>query len=316
MTIARDSLTPTKAHVHGISYMILASFFFAAVEITSRFIESTDNSFQTVWIRYLTHLIFMLLVFGPHERLGLIRTKKLKLQLTRPLTMIGMPLFFIGGILLMPAHDVWAIFWLSPLMVLGLAAWLLKEKIGWQRWIGGTVCVIAVWLVMRPDRTVLNWVVVLPLGMAFCYSLYRVMTRMLSDENSLADLFYSALVVFVPLSLALPYFWEPVTLAGLIPRVFIGFLGYATLYCLDKAYEIAPAAVMAPFSFSQVPFLLFLALIFFHEIPGKRALLGCAILIVTGVFLFVYEMRLAKRAESLLAEQPVRLMSQLETNSS
>jgi drug/metabolite transporter (DMT)-like permease len=228
--------------------------------------------------------------------------------------MIAMPLFFIGGLILLPAHDVWAVFWLSPLMVLGLAAWLLKERIGWQRWIGGAVCVVAVWLVIRPDPAILHWTIALPLGMAFCYSLYRIMTRMLREENSLANLFYSALVVFVPLSLVLPYFWEPVTLGGLLPRVFIGLLGYATLYYLDKGYEIAPAAVMAPFSFSQVPFLLLLKLILFQEVPGKRALLGCAILVVAGIILYLYEMRLAKQAESISSAHAMPIMNQLETN--
>jgi drug/metabolite transporter (DMT)-like permease len=307
---AEHSFSTRKAHLYGIGYMLLASFFFASVETASRFIEGGDNAIQTVWVRYATHIIFMLLVFGPRQRLGLVRTKRLKLQLTRPITMIAMPLVFIGGLALLPAHDVWALFWLSPLMVLGLAAVLLKESIGWPRWLGSALCLLAVWLVMRPDMKVVNWTIVMPVGMAFSYSLYRVMTRMLKDENSLTSLFYSALVVLLPLSLFLPFFWQPITLGGLLPRVFIGLLGYATLYFLDKAYETAPAAVMAPFSYSQVPFLLLLALIVFHEVPDRRALLGCAILIVLGTALFIYEMRLARRAEEAPESLPAPAVSQ------
>jgi drug/metabolite transporter (DMT)-like permease len=302
--------SPVKSHLYGITYMMLASFFFASVEITSRYIEGNDNPFQTVWVRYATHLGFMLLVFAPRVGFGLLRTKNLKLQLARPLTMIGMPLFFIGGLMVLPAHEVWALFWVSPVMVLALAALLLKEPIGWLRWLGTILCLLAVWIVMRPDLKSVNWTFVLPFGMAFCYSLYRVLTRMLRNENSLTSLFYSAIVVFIPFSLFLPLFWQPMTLGGIIPRVFIGLLGYATLYCLDKAYEIAPAAVMAPFSFSQVPFLLLLGYVFLHEVPDRLSLLGCAILIIIGGALFVYELHSARQAERTSVLQTASATSQ------
>jgi drug/metabolite transporter (DMT)-like permease len=168
---------------------------------------------------------------------------------------------------------------------------LLGEYVGLTRWVGTLIGLAGIWMVLRPDASVLSWKGLLPVGMAFCYSLYRIQTRMLRKERSLTNLFYTAIVVFIPWSLALPLFWEPLSGRSVLTMMLIGLLGFGTLLFLDKAYETAPAAVMAPFSYSQTIFVLILSIIFIGGTLTRSEIVGCAIVIGVGIFLVFYEIR-------------------------
>ena len=87
-----------KDRLSGIVFMCLSAFFWAALELSGHFVPYDYGAYQTVWMRYATHLVVLLLVFGPHYRTDLVRTNLFKLQLFRPMLMIAMPRFLLSGL--------------------------------------------------------------------------------------------------------------------------------------------------------------------------------------------------------------------------
>jgi hypothetical protein len=125
--------------------MVLAQVFWVATEVAGLAVMRTTPIPQLVWVRYLVHLGFMLLVFGPRSGLGLIRTSRPALQIGRSLLMLGMPLSYMIAAREMPSERVWGGFWMAPLLVLGLArrsgglarrglAGRFRPRGGWGRW--------------------------------------------------------------------------------------------------------------------------------------------------------------------------------------
>ncbi|MCB0171120.1 MAG: DMT family transporter [Anaerolineae bacterium] len=281
-----------KDKLYGIGFMCLATLFWVLMDSTGLFIPSGYTSFQTVWMRYGIHLIFMLAVFGPRHRTNLIKTKMLKLQLIRPLLMIGMPLFFIFSLSFMSLHNTLSIFWVTPLMILSMGFFLLGEKVNVVRWASALIGLVGVLLILHPNHGALGWSAILPLGMAFCFSLYGIMTRTLYTDGTLTNLFYTALVVFIPWSLGLPLFWQPLNLQALISMVMIGILGYMGLFFLDKAYEYASATIVAPFTYSQPIFYAISSSLIFRHFPRPSTIFGSLVLIGVGLFLVFYEANL------------------------
>ena len=284
--------TATKNILYGIASLCLSCFFWTALELTAVFIPEGYNAFQTVWVRYGFHLLFMLIVFGPSQRTNLIRTRSLPLQLFRPVLMIGMPLFFLLGAHFLPQKNVWTIFWTVPLMVLVLAMFLLKERIALPYWLATIVGFVGVAAIFQPSlHLLLDWTVILPLAMAFCFSLYLILTRILQAESTVTNLFYTGLVVIVPWSIGLPFFWKTMNITALIAMSVIGFLGFWTLYFLDKAVERAPASVLAPFLYSQPVFSVFLSSFLFRQSPGLLRLTGSICLIGIGIVLTLWKIK-------------------------
>ena len=106
-------------------WMSVAMAFWTAMETMGSLIPPRYSPYQTVWTRYGTHLLFMLLVLGPKQKVRFVKTQRLGLQILRSLLMIGMPFCFIMAVSRMRPDLVWAIFWVSPMLALVLAALLL-----------------------------------------------------------------------------------------------------------------------------------------------------------------------------------------------
>lgn len=87
MNIKLLSSLPTtatlKQRLQGIGFILQSALFWAAMELTGRFVPHNFKALQVVGVRYGSHLIFMLAAFGPRYRAELIRPHALKLQLFR-----------------------------------------------------------------------------------------------------------------------------------------------------------------------------------------------------------------------------------------
>src|SRR4029453_2184019 len=110
-----------KPQLYASLWMSLSIALWALMEFLGRVIPAGYSPYQTVWVRYATHLLFMMTVWGPRYKTSLIRTPHWGMQIVRALLMLGMPFFFITAIYRMPLDDALAVFWISPLLVMGFA---------------------------------------------------------------------------------------------------------------------------------------------------------------------------------------------------
>ena len=149
--------------------------------------------------------------------------------------------------------EIMAVFWLAPLMILGLVRKPADERAGRVDWVIAILAYGGVLLVLEPHRWPGPAPMLLPIVMGFTFAAYAVMTRSLRSESLRANLFYTALGVFVPLSLAMPAVWVTPTPRDSLVMVLIGLLGWATLYALDRAAAAGPLYRSAPIAFLQLP---------------------------------------------------------------
>jgi len=287
---------PFKGKLSGITYMCIASLFFAAVELLGGLIPPNYSPLQTVWTRYAVHIIFMLAIFGPRYRTDLVRTKLIRLQLFRPTFMIGMPIFFLLGIKAMPPENVWSIFWLSPLMIMAMSLILTDERGALRYWIATIGGFIGICAIFQPTISLsLKPSIIWPLGMAFCFSCYVLLTKNLHTEHTVTNVFYSALVVFLPWSLGLPYFWQRPTFYALIMMSAVGILGFCSLYFLDKAQQRAPMPLLAAFLYAEPVSLVVLTSTFQEHASLDMITLGGILLVVSiGLILILIEASIMK----------------------
>jgi drug/metabolite transporter (DMT)-like permease len=285
-----------QQRLQGIGYILQSALFWAAMELTGRFVPHYFKTLQVVWVRYGSHLVFMLAAFGPRYRAELIRTYALKLQLFRPAFMIGMPLFFLVGLKFMPFANVWTAFWVAPFMTLVLAAILLRERVSLLQWIAIVVGLFGAMAIYQPQPGFLNWTLIFPLGKAFCFSGYLILTRALREEKTITNLFYTALIVFLPWSLGFFYFWRPLSSTAFFAMAAIGILGFWSLYFLDKAFERALVSTVTPFLFAEPIFTVILSYFMFGSVPSVMAIAGSLVLTITIICLIYYEFLKEKHA--------------------
>lgn len=262
--------------------------------------------YQVVWVRYATHLIFMLLVLAPRYGWSLVRTRRPGLQLGRGLLMLVMPLSFILSLGRVRVSDVMAVFWLTPLCILAFAAIVARDRAPRLLWAAAAAASLGAVMILRPAVSVAA-AALFGLGMALSFSLYVVLTRTLRDEPTMVNLFYSALAVFLPLSFGLPFFWQPLTLRDGLLMAAVGLVGLVVLWALDKACELMSVNVFAPLFALQLPLYLALGPLAGGPWPGRLALAGTA-LIVGAAFVALRSSAVAQPAarEPLEARLEVR----------
>jgi drug/metabolite transporter (DMT)-like permease len=203
-----------------------------------------------------------------------------------------------GAISVVPLADAYTITFTAPLLVTALSVPLLKERVGWRRWSAVLVGFIGVLIVIRPGFGDAPWQLMLPLVTAACFALYQILTRLVSidpDETPFVMLFYVAWVGAAVMTLMVPFYWQPVALADWPWMVAMGGLGAIGHLILIRALVIAPASLIAPFTYSQIVWALIAGYLVFGDVPDGWMLVGCTVIVASGLFVFYREAVLGKR---------------------
>lgn len=260
-------------------YMGLAMAMWAVIENIPRYFTQHYTSYQIVWMRYTVHMLFMLVVFGPRRKWSFLRTRKPGLQIGRGMLMMGMHLSFIFAVRFIPMHATMAGFWVAPLILLGLSG-LRRERADALQWFLTAAAFGCTLVMLRPLNPLLHPAALLSIVMALCFVCYMQMTRAMADEDIQTSLFYTAFSVWVVLSALMPFYWVTPNLADTLLFSAIGLIGYVCLYGFDKAAELAPTWVSAPFGYTQ-PVLVLLTDWKLHGLyPGRIALGAAGLLII------------------------------------
>jgi drug/metabolite transporter (DMT)-like permease len=227
----------------GMLWMIAFVALWALVEALAGWLSRPYPPYQVVWARYGAHLAIMFAIWGWGDPLVLVRTRRPVLQIARSLLMLVMPAAWILSLQRGLTPDtVLAIFGVAPLIICALAAVLLKERPTPGIWVSAAVVSAGAMFCLSLHVLLSLTAVAAALTSAGSFSLYVVMTRMLRGESLRANLFYTALGVFVVLSLFVPTMWVMPTPHDALVMILIGALGLLALLALDRTAQMAPVS--------------------------------------------------------------------------
>lgn len=285
-----------SAHRRAMLLMAAFATLWAAIEALGGLVLHRYSPYQVVWVRYAVHLAVMLAVWGWRQPRSLLGTRRPVFQLARSLLMLGMPAAWVVGMQSgMAPTTLMCVFWLNPLLLLLLAWIFLHERIAAHLWIATLVAACGAVALHPPGGLETVTLLVLPLAMALCFSLYVVMTRSLRTESTKTNLFYTALGVFLALTPTMPGLWvTPEPLDALIMCA-IGVLGLAALYLIDRMAAAAPVSVSAPFAYLQIAAAAAIALVAGMEshLSVRRIVVGLLLIVGAALYLWLRELRLS-----------------------
>jgi drug/metabolite transporter (DMT)-like permease len=176
-------------------------------------------------------------------------------------------------------------------MMILMANVIFGEKVAAAQWMAAFIGLAGTWLVIRPPFPGTGgWLLLLPLGMGFCFALYNVLTREMRTERTSANLFHTALWVFIALSFVMPGLAYPFPESG-VAMIGIGVWGFVLLLFLDRALAWAPASLVAPFIYTQCIWGDALELIRRRFHPGLHELLGSILIMGSLAWIFAHECR-------------------------
>jgi len=270
----------------GILLILAAGLLLASQDALSKSLTAVYPLLLVVWLRYLSQSVLMLALFAPRMGLNLLRTQRPWLQLVRGLSLVAITLLFYSALRFIPLGEATAVIFLAPLVVIVLSATWLKEHISRGLWLSVGVGLLGVLLIVRPGGALFTPAILLPLGAAFCFGLYQLLTRRLSaTDHPATSNFLSALVGTLSVSVLLPWFWQTPTLVDGLLMATLGATAMTGHMLLTHAYRFGSAASLAPFTYVQIVTATLLGMLFFDHTPDIWAILGMAVIILSGAAL-------------------------------
>lgn len=284
-TAQQAATSGRKEKVAAISVMCLASLCFIAMH---GFIKSVRGDVPVgviLWSQFAFQTVILTALFARHLP-RILTPNMLGLQIARAVAQIATICLMFIAVGLMQLADAIAIGFVAPLLITALSVAFLKEKVKAQHWLALLVGFAGVMIVIQPGAGIFNTVALWPLGAAFCAAIYQTMTRPIARTVEPRTMLYTAtLIGLVTTSAVLPFFWQAPSLEQLAFLLAAACLGAMAHFLLIKAYQMAPASVVAPFSYSELIWASAIGFAVFADVPTVTTLIGGAVLAASGLYL-------------------------------
>ena len=258
---------------------------FAVMDGISKLMSTESSVVQLVWARYMFAVPVVLAVTAPSAWLRLLQSEQPGLQVGRSLLPVLANTTAVMALGLMPLADATAITFVYPLLVVALSVPLLGERVSARSWLGVAAGFAGILVMVRPGAGTVAWTGLFPLATAFFFGLYQVLTRLVSREDrpvvTLAWTIAAGLAVTTAL---LPFRWNHVDGSDWLLLILSGILFGLGQLLLIRAFAMAPAAVLAPFSYVQIIAAVVFGAVVFGQLPDTWTLAGITLVVLAGVY--------------------------------
>ena len=307
----------------GIILILIAMMVFSVQDGIMKYIFNFVSLYEVYLIRTLVS--FGLILFFLK-----LTKKKIVFKTQYPLlTFCRVILFFFGfssfyiSLTVLPLGFATALFFVTPFLITIFAHFFLKEEIGIRRWSAVVVGFIGVYITLNPDFNNFNYLSLLPILCAFCYSLSMIIIKKTSEKDSVYTqtfTFYFGAIIFStifyfligdgqyntsdhPASQFIFREWFVDLESSILFMVATGVTATVAFLLLFTAYSIASPAVVSPFEYSILLWSPLIGWIYFNEIPSLNTVIGIIIIVSSGIYIF---MREKAQEQSIATEKPLR----------
>ncbi len=307
----------------GIILILLAMMVFSIQDGIMKHIYSFVSLYEVYLVRTVVSFVLILLF--------LILTKKqVVFKSQYPiLTFFRVILFFFGfssfyiSLTILPLGTATALFFVTPFLITIFAHFFLKEEIGPRRWLAVAVGFVGVFITLNPDFSNFNYLSLLPILCAFCYSASMIIIKITSDKDSvytqtfafyIGAIIFSIIFYFIigdgrfnisdhPSSQFIFREWFVDLENSMFFMITTGITATVAFQLLFRAYSIASPAVVSPFEYSILLWSILIGWFYFDEIPSFSTVMGILIIVSSGIYIF---MREKAQDQSIVTEKPLR----------
>ena len=269
----------------GILFAILAYLSFSILDATQKTLILYHSIFQLLLVKYFFVLLLSLIESKRKNNFKFYKSKNIKLQILRSLLSVIESGCFVLSFKYLSLADAHSVGSLAPVIVVGLSAILLKEKVSSKIWVAIFIGFVGVLIILRPTSSIFDPKALLPLIAAFMLGLYQIVTKKVSKEDSNeTSLFYTSIIGLSIMLLLAAKFWSPVASSSYILFLVIGIFFSLGLYLQIIALSKARASIIQPFHYTLIFWAIIFGYFLYDDIPDLLTIVGAIIITISGIF--------------------------------
>ena len=307
----------------GIVFILISMMVFSVQDGIMKHIYNFVSLYEIYLIRTVVSFVLILLFLIITKKPIVFKSQYPLLTFTRViLFFFGFSSFYVS-LTVLPLGTATALFFVTPFLITIFAHFFLKEEIGLRRWSAVVVGFIGVYVTLNPDFSNFNYLSLLPILCAFCYSLSMIIIKKTSDKDSVYTQTFTFYIGAIILSIIF-YFvigdgqyntsnhpasqfifreWFVDFNSNILLMTATGVTATLAFLFLFTAYSIASPAVVSPFEYSILFWSPLVGWLYFDEIPSLNTVIGILIIVSSGVYIF---MREKAQNQSIATEKPLR----------
>jgi drug/metabolite transporter (DMT)-like permease len=281
----------------GILYMVVATMLFACASAMSKWLVAIYPFGEVLFLRSSSSLVCFAAVMLPVTGFSVYATRRPLDHIARGLSQSISQTCLILAFSLMPLAGAVAINFSAPLFAALVSIVWLKEPAGVARWSALLIGFSGVLIVTNPGANSLTLGALLALMNAIMYGSVTVAVRgMTRTESANSLVMWQLTVIAFFHSFLLLFGWRWPTPLDAAMLFGSGFTNAVGQWFWTQALHLAPAAAVTPFYYLMLVWALAIGFIVWGDVPTGGLLVGSAIVVAMGLFLFLREARLQRRS--------------------
>jgi len=196
----------------------------------------------------------------------------------------------------LPLATVVSISFAAPIFTTIFSIFLLKEKVGFYRWLAVFVGFIGIIIISEPGYSSLNVNYLYPIVFCLGLSYVAIAIRQLSSTEPvwLIGLYFSFSIMIISF-FTISKGWLMPNLNDLFLLSMVGILGGLANLWLTHSYKLSEVTLVTPLKYLALVFGIFFGYLIWDEVPSIKTLIGASLVIISSFIIFRREIYLKKQ---------------------
>jgi drug/metabolite transporter (DMT)-like permease len=206
----------------------------------------------------------------------------------------------------MPIATMTVLFLVSPFFITLTSIYFFKSQVGYRRWISILIGFVGVVLICQPEAGQFNFYYLIPIIVALSYAFSVIIVKKTADRDTLYQQMILAYLIMGLLSgitgllfgdgrldtaensevAFIVRSWQFVDIQSTFKLFTISVLGSIGLLILMGAYRVADPAVISPYEYSLLIWMILLGYLVWGDVPSFKIAIGMVLIVGAGIYIF------------------------------
>ncbi|WP_273033182.1 DMT family transporter [Pseudaminobacter soli (ex Zhang et al. 2022)] len=278
----------------GIVTMLVGILLFALNDVLGKWLVSTYSVGQLLLIRSAAALAVLAPLLWRRGLRPLFKVERPGVQILRVTLTSAEVYFFYFAVMYMPLADTMTYWLAAPIYVAALSPFLLGEKVGWRRWTAIFIGFCGVLVALEPSSATLSAPALISIVGSLCFAFMMISGRTLRGTPDLTLVFWQTAGAGLLGAITAPIGWVTPSGRDFLLLALLGVVAMLAHVCINRSLKLAPAATLVPFQYTLLVWALVFGWLFFGDVPRPNILIGAAIIVSAGLFIFFREQKVKK----------------------
>jgi drug/metabolite transporter (DMT)-like permease len=193
---------------------------------------------------------------------------------------------FFWAVSYLPLADTVTFYLAGPIYVTALSVVLLGEPVGWRRWTAVLIGFAGVVLALRPSAASFTLPALIALTGSIFFATSMITTRMLRETSNTVLVTGQIGATLLFGAVTAPFAWVMPSAHDLALLSLFGVVSIMALACVNLSLKLAAASVVVPYQYTIIIWAIVLGYVVFGDVPDPLTLLGAAVIITAGLYIF------------------------------